>query len=731
MLTKGSDHSPGTIQTTIDEHFRGAQRKWVHLLHKQTANSKRLSMKEVALQLSAKKRSRKGKPQAERRASVAAHISYDLRRKHHRLSRNFWIDLLRNHVDTHHASAGENSLERLSSLEGVHSATMNMDVSEHQSILEDLAEQFDQTHAGISSLFHLLDADEDGSIGYDEFQLGLSSQNLLHLDGDKESLKKLMAEVDTSGDGKIDMEEFAMCLERLRLARLHLLDKSMILLGSTANIHCIDYDSFSTVTQLPVMEKELFFFGSDVLPLEEHENNKKESGGHTQTESDDPTQAKKHGPEAAADPEASGGLNYVGDPSLDTRWVHMIGHDNLLILQLGVKFGLHPMSILDALQLHTKSASCSKYGDDFFLCFPQIRLDDKNTSRLHILQSVDASDHELVSSDVPPFPGLIRLEEAATGIFYLHGQALLLSLELDWKAFSEDPISDGPDSSSNKATDSRGRRSPRSKSPVMGKRPSNVMHQPIVSSRYIMNAGIGKTRRRSASGHFTGTGTYADVVKIYGHESLLAQVLKQLTRKYTVIRRSGISRLLHAIIEKIVDNMRSIPAAFRIQLDWYHTELLRTEAKFGKEHVQSLLVIKRELGRLEHKLKPLEKVMTTLIKSGTFEDISYFEDVYNDIRQIGYELSRHKGTVEELTTSFEHYHDRKLNNSLAILTTITGAVVPWQMFTAFWGMNFMTETGGFQDWFLETPGGIYWATVVLFILTVLMYGWVRYVVIGA
>ena len=37
------------------------------------------------------------------------------------------------------------------------------------------------------------------------------------------------------------------------------------------------------------------------------------------------------------------------------------------------------------------------------------------------------------------------MEEAATGIFYMHDQTILISLELDWKPFSEDQVLDSKD----------------------------------------------------------------------------------------------------------------------------------------------------------------------------------------------------------------------------------------------------------------------------------------------
>ena len=44
--------------------------------------------------------------------------------------------------------------------------------------------------------------------------------------------------------------------------------------------------------------------------------------------------------------------------------------------------------------------------------------------------------------------------------------------------------------------------------------------------------------------------------------------------------------------------------------------------------------------------------------------------------------------------------------------------------------NFMTEDGGFQDWFLEVNHGLVYASVLLVVMTLFMYGGIRYVIIG-
>jgi Mg2+ and Co2+ transporter CorA len=45
----------------------------------------------------------------------------------------------------------------------------------------------------------------------------------------------------------------------------------------------------------------------------------------------------------------------------------------------------------------------------------------------------------------------------------------------------------------------------------------------------------------------------------------------------------------------------------------------------------------------------------------------------------------------ELNESFIHYHDRKMNDVLYILTIVTTCVIPTQLFTGVFGMNFASN----------------------------------------
>ena len=63
----------------------------------------------------------------------------------------------------------------------------------------------------------------------------------------------------------------------------------------------------------------------------------------------------------------------------------------------------------------------------------------------------------------------------------------------------------------------------------------------------------------------------------------------------------------------------------------------------------------------------------------------------------------------ELNESFIHYHDRRMNDVLYILTIVTTCVIPTQLFTGVFGMNFASNKNeyGLQDPILRMENG-YW-----------------------
>eukprot|EP00946_MAST-07B_sp_MAST-7B-sp1_P003067 g3067.t1 len=632
----------------------------------------------------------------------------------------FWIRLVKAHVEG--SSGGvrrKSSLESLASLQmGMHSSSLLAGRTVHQQHsmlqeLEELAEHFDQTDRGVASLFHLFDSDRDGSITHEEFCRGLQSQNLLHLEVDGgASFKELVSHVDSDHNQEISLGEFASCLACLRLARLHVLEKSMSTLGAKSELHIIDYDAQQLRMQLPVKSnKRLAFF-----------------------------------------------FNYNDMKRLETRWVHVIGRDDLTLLRLAVKYKLHPMAVLDSMQLRAKPPTCVLYGRDFFISCPQIRLTKEALRRLQQhrqKQSAAAIELESAGYDselnveydltlsAPPVH--VECEQAPTGLFYMREMEVLITMEQTWIKLVRKKH-EGRDSSKSASRQCRrcwwqwfghckvhccgGRastlkRHTASANRVATEQPDQSTSEELRStsvtpshSRRLFASALESTKNDSTERPKRRKSTfvrsqkaasaYENVCQMHGDHSLLASTLRNFKRKFTMLRRAGIERLLHTILSGIVDNIRPIVECYHVELEWYRAMLAEQGANFDKAHVAALLQVRRELTRLEHTLHPMKKVIDLLLEDRTaFEDPTFFRDVDDAASAILIELTGCREMVDEISEGFQRHHDRRMNDVLYLLTLVTTCIVPVQLLTGVFGMNFASETAplGMQDPILRWEWG--------------------------
>jgi hypothetical protein len=648
--------------------------------------------------------------------AAAARVAADAR---------FWIGLIHAHVVAgahEHQINKKSSLESLASLQmGMHSASMKAGYSTHQQHamlqeLEELAEQFDQTREGVSSLFGLFDNDGDGSITHEEFRFGLQSQNLLHLNTDGgASFKELVRHVDNDHDQEINLEEFSRCLARLRLARLHVLEKSMSNLGAKCEMHVVDYDARDTHMQLPVrpnMRVPFFFNHGDI-------------------------------------------------GRLATRWVHVIGRDHLTLLRLAVKYKFHPLAVLDSMQLRSKPPTCVMYGRDFFISCPQIRLTQKALARLQEHRSKRSAaaikleeagyDSELneehdTSLSAPPVH--VECEQAPTGVFYMSEESVLVTLEQTWiklmrkkhemrddggnagklcrgrcscwwcgKRTKGSCVSDGARDFTNEFSKPLNRVDTEMRADGFSEQKANATSVTPTDPRRLFADARKTTSTMSATPNrrkstfvrsHKATSAYTNVCEKYGDHSLLASTLRNFKRKFTMLRRAGIERLLHTILSGIVGNIRPIVECYHVELEWYQAILAEQGANFEKAHVTALLQIRRELTRLEHTLHPMKKVIDCLLEDrSAFKDPTFFRDIDDEANAILIELKSCRGMVDEISEGFQRHHDRRMNDVLYLLTLVTTCIVPIQLLTGVFGMNFASETEplGMQDPLLRWEWG--------------------------
>ena len=113
-----------------------------------------------------------------------------------------------------------------------------------------------------------------------------------------------------------------------------------------------------------------------------------------------------------------------------------------------------------------------------------------------------------------------------------------------------------------------------------------------------------------------------------------------------------------------------------------------------------MLQVRRELTRLEHTLHPMKKVIDLLLEDRTaFKDPTFFRDIDDAANAILIELKSCRDMVDEISEGFQRHHDRRMNDVLYLLTLVTTCIMPVQLLTGVFGMNFAsgTEPLGLQD----------------------------------
>ena len=104
---------------------------------------------------------------------------------------------------------------------------LSLELIEEDESLDEIVEKFDLTTASTNALFETFDSDGDQIMSHEEFRVALAQQDLFaeKVPESDKNFQRLLAYVDVNNDGQISKEEYAMCLQKLKLASLYLTKK--------------------------------------------------------------------------------------------------------------------------------------------------------------------------------------------------------------------------------------------------------------------------------------------------------------------------------------------------------------------------------------------------------------------------------------------------------------------------------------------------------------------------
>jgi len=180
---------------------------------------------------------------------------------------------------------------------------------------------------------------------------------------------------------------------------------------------------------------------------------------------------------------------------------------------------------------------------------------------------------------------------------------------------------------------------------------------------------------------------------------------------------AGASRLLHSVIDKLVDYCFPILAKVDHNIQTIEGEVFTENMR---QIVQRISVVRRDIIALRRIIKPqlaivanLEHVDRPFIR----EDLDvYFGDIHDHLQKAWEELEDHREVLEGLSDTSESVISYRINDVMKILTIISVTMLPLSVVSGIYGMNVLLPGQG-SPWTLV----IIIAAMVIIVLAMLMF----------
>lgn len=150
----------------------------------------------------------------------------------------------------------------------------------------------------------------------------------------------------------------------------------------------------------------------------------------------------------------------------------------------------------------------------------------------------------------------------------------------------------------------------------------------------------------------------------------------------------GASRLLHSVIDKLVDYCFPILAKVDHNIQTIEDEVFTQNMR---QIVQRITVVRRDIIALRRVIKPqlaivanLERVDRPFIR----EDLDvYFGDIHDHLQKAWEELEDHREVLEGLSDTSESVISYRINDVMKVLTIISVMMLPLTLISGIYGMN--------------------------------------------
>lgn len=200
-------------------------------------------------------------------------------------------------------------------------------------------------------------------------------------------------------------------------------------------------------------------------------------------------------------------------------------------------------------------------------------------------------------------------------------------------------------------------------------------------------------------------------------------ILKRLQDPASRLRSHGADFLLYAIIDLVIDQGFPVLENFGLKLEGLEDEVA---ASAGRELLDRIHIVKRELILLRRMLWPQREVVTQLLREGgdfVAEDTRvYLRDCYDHAVQIMDLLETYRDMAGSMLDIYLSGASNRLNESMRMLAVIATIFMPLTLIAGIYGMNFDRSS----PWNMPELGWRYGYPIVLLIMVIIAACMIRY-----
>lgn len=182
--------------------------------------------------------------------------------------------------------------------------------------------------------------------------------------------------------------------------------------------------------------------------------------------------------------------------------------------------------------------------------------------------------------------------------------------------------------------------------------------------------------------------------KIHTSEAKLFESLKkQLNTPNNRIRQLQVDYLFYAFLDLIVDTYLTLTDKLNSEIETFEDQVWHTQTQNDTQILAQLQDYKRLVYTIKRAALPLRETtakldnnnMNALISAATRD---YFTDLRDHVLQVSEQLDSLHNTLAEITNLYLSLQSNKMNETMKVLTVMSGIFIPLTFIAGIYGMNF-------------------------------------------